>query len=46
MDLITAEWILGAIKIVESGKFNALEGFGVRVYRHDKNTIRVDVKTK
>lgn len=45
MDLITAEWILGAIKIIESGKFTKLEGYGVKVYRHE-GIIRVDVKTK
>lgn len=44
MDLITAEWILGAVKIIESGKFDKLEGYGVKVYRCG-NVIRIDVKS-
>nr|DAJ55462.1 MAG TPA: hypothetical protein [Caudoviricetes sp.] len=44
MDLITAEWILEAVKIIESGKFDKLECYGVKVYRCG-NVIRIDVKS-
>lgn len=43
MELITAEWILDAIKIISTRKFDKLEGFGVKVYRAG-NIIRVDIK--
>lgn len=43
MELITAEWILDAIKIVASRKFDKLEAYGIKVYRAG-NIIRIDIK--
>ncbi len=43
MDLMTAEWILDAVKIIATGKFDKLEAYGVKVYRCG-NVIRIDVK--